>query len=524
VRLPATDKNENKFQWISALTLSCLTVSLLFAWQGNVGFNLWDEGYLWYGVQRTLNSEVPIRDFMAYDPGRYYWSAALAVVLGGSSIMHVRIAVAVFQTLGLLTGLLLIAQSSKSRGASGVLFLAIVALTLAIWMFPRHKLFDMSLSLLLVGALALLVRRPTPWRYFAVGVAVGLVAVFGRNHGVYGTVGSFGVMLWLCVGPGTATGFVRGALLWGAGVVIGFLPIILMLLFVPGFGTAFWESVRFLFQQNATNLPLPIPWPWTVDFAASSLSDAIRALLVGLTFVAVLAFGWLGAIWALAQRFKRRRLPPVFISAVFLAIPYAHYAFSRADIGHLAQGIFPMLVGFFVIVSTLDGKVKWVLSAALCATSLWIMSVQHPGWQCMVSGQCVDITVSGSVLKVDPATANDVALLRHLSDQYAADGRSFVATPFWPGAYALLNRRSPTWEIYALFPRQEDFERHEIERINASSPGFILVLNLPLDGRDELRFQNTHPLTYKFILDNFERIPFPSPPGYEIYKSKSVSP
>jgi len=375
----------------------------------------------------------------------------------------------------------------------------------------------------LTAALAYLVRKPTPWRYLVAGVAVGLSAVFGRNHGVYGVVGSLGVMVWLLVGSGTYTNSVRGALLWVGGVTIGFLPTILMLLLVPGFAPAFCESIRFLFQQNATNLPLAIPWPWTANISGGSAGESARSILVGLFFIALLAFGWLGAFWVLSQRFKRKPMQPALVSSVFLTIPYAHYAFSRADIGHLAQGVFPMLIGSFVLFSTLNDKLKLTLSTVLCGISLWIMAPQHPGWQCIVGGRCVKVEISGNELMMDKATADDVELLRHLAREYAPDGKSFVATPFWPGAYAVLNSKSPMWEIYALFPRQEQYERDEIKRISATSPGFVVVLDLPLDGREELRFRNTHPVTYKYIVDNYERIPSTTLPGYEIYRAKGAS-
>lgn len=261
---------------LKALVISCLVVLISFLWQGNKGFNLWDEGFLWYGVQRVLIGEVPIRDFMAYDPGRYYWSAALVSIFGDNGIMSVRAAVAAFQALGLCLGLLLVARSEKLKDRLDIVFWLITVATLVVWMFPRHKLFDISISILLIGILTYLVSKPTPKRYLIAGACVGLVAVFGRNHGMYGTFGSLGVIAWLSIKNNSGPGFIKAVVLWGTGVVIGFLPIILMTLLIPGFAIAFWESVRFLFEHKATNLPLHIPWPWTVNFAAVSVGDATR--------------------------------------------------------------------------------------------------------------------------------------------------------------------------------------------------------------------------------------------------------
>ena len=518
------ESRKNEYLPLKILLISCLVVSLSFAWQGNKGFSLWDEGFLWYGVQRVLLGEVPIRDFMAYDPGRYYWSAAFLRVAGDNGIMGVRAAVAVFQVLGLFTGMLLIARSGKSERTDRFLFWMVSAAILVLWMFPRHKLFDISLSMLLMGVLTVLVKHPTAQNHLIAGVCLGLVAVFGRNHGVYGAVASLGVIAWLSLNKPLGLQFLKGLALWGVGILIGFLPIVFMGLLIPDFARAFWESIRLLFEQKATNLPLPVPWPWTVDFSTVSVDEAVRGVLTGLFFMGVLAFGGMSVLWVVYRQWKGKGQPvaPALVASAFLALPYAHYAFSRADLGHLAQGIFPLLVGCLVMLSTARAWVQWPLALALCAASWGVVHASHPGWQCIEPTACVEVDISGDTLQIDPGTASDVALLRQLAEQFSPNGRTFLAVPFWPGAYALLERSSPMWEIYALFPRSGDFEKKEIDRIRKSNPRFAFVVDIPLDGRQDLRFQKTHPLIYEYILRNFESMPHSGSPAYQIYKARSA--
>lgn len=508
---------KNELLPFQIFALATVVVFTLFTWQGNMGFNLWDEGFLWYGAQRVMLGEVPIRDFMAYDPGRYYWAAALMSFLGDNGIMTLRGSVAIFQAIGLFVGLLLIVRTEKKRN---LFYLLLSSITLVVWMFPRHKLFDISLSILLIGTLTFLIKNPTSRRYFFVGLFVGLAAIFGRNHGMYGVVGSIGVMLWLRINRMEGPGLIKGGALWAVGVIAGFMPILFMALLVPGFAVAFWESIRFLFEVKATNLPVPVPWPWRVNLTSVPLGEAIRGVLIGLFFIATVVFGVLSIVWVVWQKFQNKQVSPALVAASFLALPYAHYAYSRADVGHLAQGILPLLVGCLVLLATQPAKVKWPLALTLCTASLWVMHVFHPGWQCHASKQCMNIGVSGSNLLVDPGTTSDIELIRKLADQYAQNGQSFIATPFWPGAYPLLERKSPMWEIYPLFPRSQAFEQAEIERIKTARPGFALIFDLPLDGRDELRFQNTHPLIHRYILDHFERLSDSPNPAYQIYRAK----
>jgi hypothetical protein len=398
-----------------AVLLGIAMVVALFAWEGHLGFSLWDEGYLWYGVQRVMSGEVPIRDFQAYDPGRYYWSAALMRLSGTHGLMALRETVVIIQALALAAALGCLAAVGRKRG--DFLFILLCALTLLVWMVPRHKLFDISLSITLVCVLALLIQRPSGSRYFGAGLMVGAAACFGRNHGVYGLAASIGTLFYLSLRCKDWSAWRLGAASFFAGIFIGYLPIILMLFLVRGFAPAFIESVKFLFEIKATNLPLPIPWPWKVRFSDGPFSDSARQLLIGVFFVATLLFGCLAPLYVVVGKIRKKPLEPLFVACAFSALPYAHYAFSRADPGHLAQGIFPLLIGTLAIASQYSERRRWSAAGVLCAASVFAMIALHPAWQCRDSGACEQTLIGDDRLLIDRGTARDVSLLRSLKEK-----------------------------------------------------------------------------------------------------------
>lgn len=503
---------------LNAIALIALVaVALSFWWQGNMGFSLWDEGYLWYGAQRVMLGEVPILDFAAYEPGRYYWSAALMHVFGGDGIMSLRLAVVVFQCAGLFAGLWVVSTAMRGSRSGQTLYLILAAVVLMSWMFPRHKLFDVSASLLLLATITWLASTLTPSRFFLAGLSVGIVALFGRNHGLYGAVASIGYMLWLMLSREGRTFVARGILPWAAGVLVGFSPVLFMAALIPGFAAAFLDSVLFHIQFGATNLPLPVPWPWTVPVHVLSTPNAVRLILAGFFFIALLVFGVISIGRGVLRYQHPRAIPPALVASTALVFPYAHFAFSRPDIGHLSQGIFPLVVGCLVLLARLPALQLWTLASVLCATSMATMLSFHPGWVCRFEVACTDVDIAGRTLRIDPDSANAISLIRQMSAQHSPQGEPFFTAPYWPGAYAVMRQRAPNWEIYAVVPRPPAFEQMEIERLAKSQPRFVVIFDLPLDGREELRYRYTHPLMYRYIQENFKRIPYPQVPSYEIY-------
>jgi hypothetical protein len=515
-------RQSNK-QIILLAVFTGILITVLFMLQSHIGFNIADEGYLWYGAQRVLKGEVPVRDFMAYDPGRYYWSASFMRLLGNNGLVTLRIGEAVFQALGLFLGLFILVRYQQQKNG---IFLLLVASTLLVWMFSPFKVFDTSVAVALVAIFTYLAEQPSVRRYFWTGVVVGLSSFFGRNHGLYGGLGSVGLIIYLTFKKNDISVFTAFAY-WLTGVFLGFLPILGMLAIVPGFFAAFWESIRFLFEINATNLPLPVPWPWRVPFGQISWVESLRYVFVGFFFIAIVVYPLASLVYLLQAKIKHipTSSSPLFVATAFTALPYVHYAFSRADVSHLSLGIFPFLIGVFALLSDRPKIIKLLLSLFLFSVSLFVLLPMYPLWQLIHYKNWIETEVGEDKIKVDPVTANNLVMLKKLAKAYSPGERSFLTTPFWPGAYAVLERKSPIWEIYALFPRSNAFQAAEIKRIQHANPGFVLVLDAQLDGRDDLRYQNTHPLINQYIRDNF--VPVNSltlDSDYHIYKNKQGNP
>lgn len=480
-------------------------VVIFFMWGAYKNLDLWDEGYLWYGVQRVMVGEVPIRDFMSYDPGRYYWSALIMLMVGDNGIVALRMSLAIFQAIGVFCGLTLISRETRKKD---LLFLSISAVALVLWMTQFCKVPDYTISIIAVTLLANMIRNPNQKSFFIAGLGLGLTAVFGRNHGVYGLVGHISAIVWLSIGP-TGQAIKKNVILvWIAGIVLGFMPVLLMALFWPKYAENFWDSILPLFLFKTTNFTLPVPWPWKINYSHFALTEQIYSLMLGLMFIALLLFSTLTICWAIWKKFKGvgHLLSPTFVATSLLSIPYAHYAFSRAEAYHLGMGIYPLLIGSLALFASQPEKIKWPVTIFLVVAFLWVPLNSHNGWVSR-NPNWVEFEISGDKLLIPPAVAALITTTKTLINKLAPDGKNFLVVPYWPGIYAAFNKKSPTFDSYPLGFRTTKFENAEIEQLKTANVGFVLICEYPLDDLPELRFSNTHPLTYKFVTDNFSRNP-----------------
>jgi len=280
--------DRDAWAWPVAATalLSIALVSSSFCIQERIGINLGDEGFLWYGVQRVLHGEVPGRDFHAYEPGRYLWDAAFAIILRSDGLLQLRIANSAFAAIGLFLALLAVRTMLRSW-----VLLTLFGAVLTLWLLPRHKVFEHSIAMAGVFIATELIRAPTLRRHALAGVFVGVATFFGRNHGLYVglSLGCTAIYIYLRIDRQAA--FRRTAAFAG-GIILGLLPLILMILFVPGFWRSKVESAVAMTQGTPNQQALPVPWPWQVAASVLAAPQAGFEIGTGIGFLLLPALPW----------------------------------------------------------------------------------------------------------------------------------------------------------------------------------------------------------------------------------------
>lgn len=343
--------------------------------------------------------------------------------------------------------------------------------------------------------------------WFFAGVILGIIATIGRNHGVYGAGAAFLATVLLVCTIGKLRQFLGLAFLFLNGIVIGYLPNILLMLGSAGFFEAFVYSIKQIVAYGSTNIALPVPWPWATKFSGEGLVFGGFKLAASLGFLLVVSFPAVGGVSLAMRRFILPDNRAVVMAATFLAaLPYAQYALSRADITHLAGGMFPALIGLSVVFFNssrygivLQGVLAVFSMAAVAGFSMFMESV-------LIKPKCKFISVDRVQICAPQSAIAKLEAVDRILQNYPAAKNKFLALPNMPLIHAIYGLKIPIWEIYTLIPRGEAFELLEIERLASAKPGLIFISDAALDGREGLRYSRLHPLVFAWIATHYRKV------------------
>ncbi len=124
-------------------------------------------------------------------------------------------------------------------------------------------------------------------------------------------------------------------------------------------------------------------------------------------------------------------------------------------------------------------------------------------------------SIAGNQLWLSKHQATYIDAVRRLVDQHvAADDGLFIA-PHSPGLYPILQRESPVYNSYMLFPETKVKQEKIIQNLIKHKVNWAILTDIALDGRDELRFRHTHSLVWEYLMINFEPMETPNLPSNE---------
>jgi len=484
-------------------------ISGLSLWilHGRYGFNLADEGFYWYGSQQASQGQIPGLDFSAYEPGRYYITAAIFKLTGSDSNRMARISSTVFTALsyGVIGGWLMSEQKGVSKLKS-LMTLTLLAISLSIWTFPYYRATDVVAPCACYATCYLALTRPTAKGALIAGVAIGTLMFFGRNHAAYTAYSLLIVNGWMWLKQRDFGSFLRRCAFGIAGFCIGIIPFIIIALARAEYIPKITQQWLELLVLGKTNYPLPWPLPWLTISAGMPITEADGHLIVGFIFMGLFVIG-IGCVVMIAVLCsKGRLLSPEILAMTATTSGYLHYAIDRSDLEHIGPASMGILLGV-----TLWCTRKGLLKTSICYAAVALITVRVALRQQAIY-HCVRGTLACVNIKVD--NESDIIASQEIANttmKYIKEigGERFLAIPAFPTLYAMMGVRSPIWDIYMSLPRNKKIQNKAISSIK-NSKVTVVIINDDAFG-DTARISLTNNALFKFISQNYKECP-----NYEI--------
>jgi hypothetical protein len=499
-------KRLDRADYLMAAVVAVFCVLVEQVWQVRIDLNLADEGLLWHYVQRTLAAEVPVRDFLSYEPGRYYFLAGWALLVHSDGLIALRYGLAVLTFLALFPALLLLLRVLPSRW-----LLPCFGMFISLWIAPRHKIPDVAAPIWMTYALAVLVVHPNRKSHFMVGFVAAAMWLIGINHVLYAVVSGAIVIVAIGISDRVPIRQLLGRIGWTfAGGLAVTAPVMAWLMVVPHFLPAYWHNaVMRLVETGTTNLTLPIPWPWDVPVPPATWGkvSAYAMAVSFLLFPVMLALAAVVFLWP--SRFRAMRQYPVVLAAAATTLTWAHHAFSRADLPHLVQSAAPLVILMLALPEALGGIWRGLMRAVcwcgVAFISLFAAANLSPAiaMKLPFAADYEWCDLAGEELYLPDYTRRDY--------EAAADvlhgmepGHTALFMPYDPGLYAAFHLRCPVYNPYPVMADTPSEQQEMIDGIRGGKVDWVFYWPSRADNRADLGFDQTDPLVWNYILKNYD--------------------
>lgn len=495
------------------------------------GFNIWDEGGYANGTLRTYNGQTALKDFNpnGYLPGRYLYGAFF-FKLFGVSIHSLRLGILlltpamILMTYGiarkimspgfsLLAALFVGSAPSMYYNRFFTLFCVFNLYFLLEFMEKRGK---WQLSWL-VGSVVVSFFFKVEVALFSAGISAGVIAIMCRES----------IREAMRV-ENLKTHAASGERFW--------IPVVSILLITLG-GVYYIFKIDLIQKffalvveaHRVWGTPFPVIFPLVETYQNIGPHELFERLLFYLpmaVYTLILAL--------LSVRFLRHQAAEWTTSLHLLAIvSFGICAFGlviwRAGFDNLLRTLPPFYILFCYLLSEIWERIarsRWIrgskgkpMTHLMRKTALNLIIVFLPfvfyyemntnhGFYAGSIGAMKKETALLRLNRLEvytrPEEAQWLRGVVHYIKANTRKGDPIFALPLNPVFYYLTDRVNPTkydWILPGMLDEEKQGEVVEI--LTANKPKLIVYVDIPIDGKEERRFNNYAPLIYNFIVKNY---------------------
>ncbi|MBN1295530.1 hypothetical protein JXA80_02040, partial [bacterium] len=468
-----------------------LLTGVYFESFSNYDSNIWDEGVPLSGALRMMNGDRPIRDFIAYPPGRYLLYRA-AMHFGGVDVQSTRTATAVITAFA--AALLWLIGTHLGLRSGAVVPVIIYCL---MPMYYYYRFFSIMLILMIL-CIDLQIRSESIREAVTAGLLGGCIIWFRLVLGLFILAILPGIAVWVAMRRRKR----RWEVIW-IPTVLGWAGFVAQVGYVGGFNRwlTYVRICRSFTRAGLTDMALPWPPLWSMEYVAMQpLNFLFQDVLVYAGMVVILA----GAFYAV--RFYRK-VPPTFLSLVVTAWIGMGLVIWRTGYGNLLRAAPPLiLISVYLLSRASRWKrvihgIGWLVFIGLALDSLVYDPITYQSIGIMP--HCTArLTHPRYGVKLHP---RDCALISEVTAAVEAAGRGYPAKllvlPFHPLFYFITGLTSSSYFDWVLPGTFSDPKARAamIRDVVISEPDIVLLNDAAFDGIPDRQFSTQYPELWMWI-------------------------
>jgi hypothetical protein len=144
------------------------------------------------------------------------------------------------------------------------------------------------------------------------------------------------------------------------------------------------------------------------------------------------------------------------------------------------------------------------VALVLAAVALLAFLPASPLFQRLTGDRFVSYKVAGDTLWLPLRATDFLVWAADAVGSHVPPGAPILLAPNMPGLYPFFGRLSPVWNVYPIWPSEGRLDQRMLGELKSKDVQWALLQNASVDGEFDLRFRNTHPEVWDYLMTEFE--------------------